>query len=168
MKIEQLYLTNIIPHLKEFKTCEIYNFELNKLYQELAESMNQKNIYTALDLPDFVNIKEIKLETSIIKLTCKKLKIGNDVNFEKENGIKILNIDDEKYQLIFFPSGSVPEVSIKKEKLIFFMFQPKYQKIYYCGIHTLKKVNSITINNFYKNHCFNDSNKFIDFKNLLR
>ena len=61
MKIEQLYLTNIIPHLKEFKTCEIYNFELNKLYQELAESMNQKNIYTALDLPDFKNIKEIKL-----------------------------------------------------------------------------------------------------------
>jgi len=168
MKIEKLYLTNIIPYLKEFKTCEIYNFELNKLYQELAESINQKNIYTALDLPDFVNTKEIKLETSIIKLSCKKLKIGNEVNLLKENGIKILIIDGEKYQLLFFPSGSVPEVIIKLEKLIFFMFQPKYQRIYYCGIYTIKKINSTTINSFYKNHCFNDSNKFIDFKNLLR
>jgi hypothetical protein len=76
MKIEQLYLTKIIPYLKEFKICEIYNYELKKLDQELAESMNQKNIYTALDLPDFKNIKEIKLESSVIKLSCKKLNIG--------------------------------------------------------------------------------------------
>jgi hypothetical protein len=168
MKIEQLYLTKIIPYLKEFKICEIYNYELKKLDQELAESMNQKNIYTALDLPDFKNIKEIKLESSVIKLSCKKLNIGNQANLEKENGIKLLNIDGEKYQLIFFPSGSVPEVDIKSEKLIFFMYQPKFQKIYFCGIYNSKKLNTTTINNFYKNHCFTDSKKFIDFKNLLR
>lgn len=168
MKIEQLYLTKIIPFLNEFKICDIYNYELKKFDQELAESMNQKNIYTALDLPDFVNIKDYKLEESIIKLTCKKLNIGNEVNLVKENGLKMLIIDGEKYQMIYFSSGSVPEVDLKLEKLIFFMYQPKFNKIYYCGILNLKKLTKTTINNFYKNNCYNDTKKFIDFKNLSR
>jgi hypothetical protein len=168
MKIEQLYLTKIIPYLIEFKICEIYNYELKKLDQELAESMNQKNIYTALDLPDFKNIKEIKLEASVIKLACKKLNIGIESNLEKENGAKILNIDGEKYQLIFFPSGSVPEIELKKEKLIFFMYQPKFQKIHFCGTLILKNLNASSISNFYKNHCLNDTKKFIDFNILTR
>jgi len=168
MKIEQSYLTKIIPFLNEFKICEIYNYELNKFDLELAESMNQKNIYTALDLPDFKNIREVKLEGSIIKLACKKLNIGGEVNLEKGNGLKVLNIDGEKYQLIFFPSGSVPEIDLKLEKLIFFMYQPKFQKIYYCGIKNLKKLTKTTINDFYTNQCYNDTKKFIDFKNLSR
>lgn len=57
MRVEQLYLTKIIPLISEFKSCDIYNYELKKFDQELAESINQKNIYTALDLSDFKNIK---------------------------------------------------------------------------------------------------------------
>lgn len=168
MKIEQLYLNAVIPHQKEFKVCDIYGYELKKFDQELADSMNQKNIYTALDLPDFKNIKDVKLEVSIIKHACKKLKIGNEINILKENDVKVLNIDGEKYQLILFPSGTVPEVNLKKEKLIFFMYKHKFQSIYYCGIHDLKCLTETTINDFYENHCYNNTKKFIDFKNLIR
>ena len=168
MKIEQLYLTEVIPNLINFEICEIYGYELKNLEQELAESINQKNIYTALDLPDFKHIKDIKLESNIIKLTCKKLKIGKTVVIEKRNGIKIIDIDDIKYQLIFFPSGIVPEIEIKLEKIIFFMFQPKFQKIYYCGKLCVNKLTPTEINNFYTEHCFSGTKKFIDFKNLIR
>jgi len=168
MKVEQLYINNIIPLINEFEICEIYAYELNKLDQELAESINQKNIYTALDLPDFKHIKEIKLESSIVKLTCKKLNLGNQVDVEKENGFKILNLDGEKFQLIFFPSGIVPEINLRLEKLIYFMYQPKFQKIYFCGIQNLKKLDKTTIDNFYLNHCYGDTKKFIDFKSLVR
>ena len=89
MRIEQIISTKVIPLLSEFRICDIYNYELKKLDQELAESINQKNIYTALDLPDFKNIKEVKLEASIINLTCKKLNIGKDINIIKENNYKI-------------------------------------------------------------------------------
>ena len=118
MKLEQLYLTKILPYQREFKYCDIYNYELKKFDQELADSMNQKNIYTALDLPDFKNIKEVKLEASIIKHVCKKLKMGDDINLIKENTHKILNIDGMNYQLIFFPSGTIPEVEIKLENFV--------------------------------------------------
>ena len=168
MKIDRLYLTEVIPLLNQFKICEIYGYELKRFDQELAESMNQKNIYTALDLPDFKDIREIKLESSIIKLTCKKMNLGNEVNLMKENNSKFLNIDGEKYQLVFFPSGSVPEIEINFNKLIFFMYQPKFQKIYYCGIFNLKNLTKATINNFYINNCLFGTKKFIDFKNLLR
>jgi hypothetical protein len=168
MKIEELYLTKIIPFLNDFKRCEIYNYELKKLDQELAESMGQKNIYTALDLPDFKSMRELKLEPSIIKLTCKKLNIGKEVIFDKENGINILNIDSEKYQLIFFPSGTVPEIDIKLENIIFFMYQPKFQKIYYCGKQNLKKLTKTVMSDFYTNHCLGETKKFIDFKSLTR
>lgn len=47
MRVEQLYLTKIIPLISELKSCDIYNYELKKFDQELAESINQKNIYTA-------------------------------------------------------------------------------------------------------------------------
>jgi hypothetical protein len=168
MRIEQLYLTKVIPLLSEFRICDIYNYELKKLDQELAESINQKNIYTALDLPDFKNIKEVKLEASIINLTCKKLNIGKDINIIKENNYKILQIDNEKFQLIFFPSGSVPEIDIKLEKIIFFMYQPKFQKIYFCGKYNLKKITKSNIDKFYTNLCFNGTKKFIGFNELDR
>lgn len=168
MRIEQLYLTKIIPLLSEFKICEIYNYELKKLDQELAESFNQKNIYTALDLPDFKNIKEVKLESNIIKLTCKKLNIGKDVSFLKENNYKILQIDDEKFQLIFFPFGTVPEIDVKFKKIIFFMYQPKFKKIYFCGKYNLKKITKASVDKFYTNLCFNGTKKFIGFNELER
>jgi hypothetical protein len=168
MRIEQLYLTKIIPLLSEFKICEIYNYELKKLEQELAESINQKNIYTALDLPDFKNIKEIKLQANIIKLTCKKLNLGKDINVVKENNYKVLLIDDEKFQLIFFPSGSVPEVDVKLNNIIFFMYQPKFQKIYFCGKYNLIKFTKLSIDKFYTNLCFNGTKKFIGFNELER
>lgn len=168
MRVEQLYLSMVIPVMKEFKICEIYVYELKKFDQELAESMNQKNIYAALDLPDFKHIKEAKLEANIIMLACRKLGIGTEVNLLKDKGLKILNIDGEKYQLIFFPSGTVPEVDLKLEKTIYFMYQPKFEKIYYCGKLDLKKLTQTTINNFYLNHCYNETKKFIDFKNLVQ
>lgn len=168
MKIEQLYLTKVIPYLKDFKICEIYSYELKKLEQDLAESFNQKNIYTTLDLPDFKHIKDIKLESSIIKLTCEKLKIGNTIVIEKSNGVKFIDIDNIKYQLIFFSSGIVPEVELKKENIIFFMYQPKFQKIYYCGKLFLNGMSETEVNDFYTNYCFGETKKFIDFKNLSR
>jgi hypothetical protein len=168
MRIEQLYLTKIIPFLNDFKMCEIYNYELKKFDQELAESMNQKNIYAALDLPDFKHIKEIKLESSIINLTCRKLNLGENINIIKEDGIKFLQINDLKYQLIFFPSGLVPEVDLKLENLIFFMYQPKFKKVYYCGTLKNKKLNKSIINNFYINNCFNDTKRFVNFKSLVQ
>jgi len=168
MKIEQLYLTKVIPHLREFEICEIYNYEIKNLEQELAQSMNQKNIYTALDLPDFKHIKDIKLESGVITIACKKLNLGRIVKIIKNNGIKTIDIDGDIFQLIFFPSGTVPEVNLKYEKLIFFMFQPKFQKIYYCGKLDCKKLTKTNIDYFYKNYCFKDTNKFIDFKILVK
>lgn len=164
--MEQLYLTKVLPYLKDFVVCDIYGYELKKFNQELAESINQKNIYTALDLPDFKDIKDVKLEASIIQHSCKKLKIGSQVTLLKGKSVKTLNIDGTDYQLILFPTGTIPEVNLKNEKIIFFMYQNKYQKIYYCGKLDLKILNESTINDFYTKYCFNNTKKFISFNNL--
>jgi hypothetical protein len=166
MKLEQMYLTEILPSLKFFKICEIYGFELRNLEQELAESINQKNIYTALDLPDFKHIKEKKLESLMIKLACKKLKLGDDIIIETKLKVNILTIDNEMFQLIFFPSGTVPEVDLKFEKLIFFMYQPKFKKIHYCGKLVLKNLSKESTLKFYNENCHPNTQKFINFKIL--
>lgn len=168
MRSDLLYLSKVIPLLNEFKLCEIYNYELKKFDQELAESINQKNIYAALDLPDFKNIKEVKLESNIIKHTCKKLNLGDEVIISKDKNTKFLEIDNEKYQLVFFPSGSVPEVDVNFDKLIFFMYQPKFQKIFYCGKYDLKKISKSTISKFYTTLCYNGTKKFIGFNELFK
>lgn len=166
MKIDQLYLTHINPYLKRFKLCKIYNYELLKLNQKVAESINQKDIYRALDIPDFKYVKEVRIQSDIIELACTRLKIGEESKVSNHKGIQILDIDRDKYQIIFFPSGSVPEVNLKKEKLIFFMYQPNFEKIYYCGKLELNDILDDTISNFYKNNCYKNTNKFIDFKSL--
>lgn len=168
MKVEQLYLKTIIPLLKDFKFCNIYNYQLKKFVQELAESLNQKNIYTALDIPDFKFVKETKLEAKIIKLVCEKMKIGNVVEFYRSKRTKILEIDKKKFQLIFFPSGTIPEIEIDLENLIFFMYNENFEKIYFCGTFFLQNICPESINQFYNNHCLANSKKFIDFKNLIK
>ncbi len=45
INLQKLYLTKVLPHLRNFKMCEIYSFEIRKIEQELAESLNKK-IYT--------------------------------------------------------------------------------------------------------------------------
>lgn len=48
------------------------------------------------------------------------------------------------------------------------MYQPKFQKIYFCGKYDLKKLTKTNISKFYSNLCFNDTKKFIGFNELDR
>lgn len=166
--IDKLFLTEVIPFQSNFSTCEIYKFEMKKLEQELAESMNLKNIYNALDLADFKYVKTAKIELQILELACIKLNFGKEILLTKENGIKTLSLNGTKYQVILFPTFTVPEVDLKLEKTIYFMYSPQFEKISYCGILDLKNLNDTTISNFYKNHCYGDTKKFIDFKILQK
>lgn len=167
MKIEQLYLTEVVPFLKNFIYCDIYKYELIKISQELADSLNEKNIYTALDKPDFKHLKDKKIEQSVLRIVCKKLKLANSVEEVIENGLKLLILDGVKYQLYLFPTSTVPEINIKFNKAIYFMYQPEFKKVYYCGKQNIGELNSDILNDFYLKNCYNGTKKFINFKNLL-
>jgi hypothetical protein len=166
MKIEQLFLTKLKPYFNDFKSCEIYKHEINKIEQDIAESINQKNIYAALDIPDFKITKDLKLETRIIELACKKLKLGNEILFLNENGAKKIIIDGMMYQSIIFQSGVLPKIDLKHENIIFFMVQPMFKRVYYCGALELNKLTKKEYNDFYQKYCFEETKIFVNF-NLL-
>ncbi len=140
MTSQKLYISKVLPHLKNFKTCEIYKYEIKKIEQKLAESLNKKNMYEVLDIPDFRHVKNSKLLPGIIKLAIKKLKL---VKKEKPIEIKntdIIEIDNTEYQLVTFSSGEIPKIKFKNKNLIIFMYQPDFNKIFYCGKLYLNKV----------------------------
>lgn len=129
MNSQKLYITKVLPHLKNFKMCEIHGFEIKKIEQQLAESLNKKNIYEALDIPDFKNVKDSKLLPKIIEISLKKLGLFKEFKIEKY----FLNIDNEKYKIVAFSSGDLPIIKYNNENLVLFMYQPGFKKIYYCG-----------------------------------
>lgn len=122
--------------------CEIYGFEIKKIEQQLAESLNKKNIHAALDIPDFRHVKDSKILPKIIDTALKKLNLINEFK-------------NEKYKLVTFSSGNLPVINYNNENLAFFMYQPGFKKIYYCG--KLLKENI-------KNS--NKTELFTDFENL--
>lgn len=130
MNSQKLYLTKVLPHLRNFKMCEMYNFEIKKIEQQLAESFNKKNIHEALDIADFSHVKNTKLVPEIIKTAIKKLRIVESLEDEK---VDFLKIDNKQYKIITFSSGELPKIKFNNENLIFFMYQPGFKKIYYCG-----------------------------------
>jgi len=152
MNTQKLYLTKVLPHLRNFKMCEIYNFEIKKIEQQLAESLNKKNIHEALDIPDFRHVKNTKLLREIIKVAIKKLKIIEKVEAQINDFLKI---DNKEYKLVTFSSGELPKIKFNNENLIFFMYQPGFKKIFYCG-KLLKENVPIS----------NKTELFTDFENL--
>ena len=133
MNLQKLYLTKVLPYLKNFKMCEIYNYEIKKIEQKLAESLNKKNIHEALDIPDFRHVKDAKLLPEIIKIAILKLKLIEKERLEYTTNINILKIGDKEYQLVTFSSGELPKIRHNNENIIFFMYQPGFNKIFYCG-----------------------------------
>lgn len=167
--MEQVYLDHVLPIAKEFIVCSIYSHELRQLDQEIATANNQKNIHTALDIPDFRIKRDIQKESLILKLTFEKLKLGNIINLLKEKGDYIVTLDGISYQVVFFPIGTIPKLKIKLNKLIFIMFRNDFNKIYYCGKLELKEVELRNeCSEFYLKHCVGSENKFTDFRILKR
>lgn len=153
MNPQTLYLTKVLPHLKNFKMSVIYRYEIKKIEQQLAESFNKKNIHEALDIADFRHVKNKKLLPDILKLAIKKLKI-----IEKEDDINSdhIIIDDKKYKIVTFISGELPKIKLNNDNLIFFMYQHGFEKVYYCGKITKENI-SFT----------NNDELFTDFESLI-
>ncbi|MAE09056.1 MAG: hypothetical protein CL661_09895 [Bacteroidetes bacterium] len=122
--------------------CEIYSYEIKKIEQQIAESLNKRNIHEALDIPDFRHVKNSKLLPEVIKSAIKKLKISEKSD---DKNIDYIKIDDKKYKLVTFSSGELPKIKSNNENLIFFMYQPGFKKIFYCG--KLLKENISSTNN---------------------
>lgn len=167
--MEQVYLVHVLPVAKEFIVCSIYNHELRQLDQDIATAHNQKNIHTALDIPDFRMKRDFQKESLILKLTFEKLKLGKSIELLKEKGDYFVTIDSVKYQVVFFPLGTIPKLKIKLDKLIFIMFRNDFNKIYYCGKLELKEEELRNeCSEFYSKHCVGSENKFTDFRILKR
>lgn len=169
MKLQKLYISKILPFLNKFKYCDIYEYEIRKIEQELAEAFNQKNIHTALDMPDFRYVKEGKVLLSIIKISIKKLNLSNLSLLKFDNECINITINEVNYQVIAFPSGEVPKINIKNNNLLFLMYQPGFKRVYYCG-HILieQKITKAYLKKFYTKHCEKDSQLFTDFNILER
>ncbi|MGX1024262.1 hypothetical protein [Psychroflexus sp. MBR-150] len=93
MNKEKLYVSKVLPHLANFKVCNIYRYEIKKIEQELAESFNKNNIHEVLDIPDFRHVKNDKLMPEIIKLVLNKLKIEKNTLLQKKDFIVIDGIE---------------------------------------------------------------------------
>ena len=169
MKVKNLYLKYILPNLIKFDRCDIYNYEIKNIEQQLAESLNKKNIHEALDIPDFRHVKDLKLQSYIIELACKKLKIGKSTEYRKNSKSTSLIIDDIEYQLILFPMGAIPEIELINQKVIFMMYEPGFKKIFYCGkIELNRKITKKIYSEFYEKHCESGNKLFTDFNVLIK
>ena len=167
MGIEQVYITHIHALLSTFKMCNIYSYELIEFDKKIANSSNKGNIYSALDTPDFKIMRQSKLKTLIIKLVCDRIGLGKNIAFSMSVGFKFITIDGEKFQLYFFPFGTIPEINLQNEKSIFFMHKTDFKTIFYCGkLDLTGSLNEISINKFYETNCINGTTRFFAF-NLL-
>jgi hypothetical protein len=168
MNQQRLYLKHILPHLISFRCCDIYSYEIKNIEQTIAESINTKNIHNALDIPDFRYVKDTKVLSYIIKLSLKKFDFDSVTILINKN-VTTLTINTKEYQLITFPTGELPLLNnVKANNLIFFMYQPGFKKVYYCGKFEVK--NNLTPINCSKFHELNsliNTKYFINFKELI-
>tara|TARA_B100000795_G_scaffold67946_1_gene46904 strand:+ start:2457 stop:2963 length:507 start_codon:yes stop_codon:yes gene_type:complete len=167
MNQQKLYLSHILPYISKFKCCAIYSYEIKQIEQTIAESINKKNIHNALDVPDFRYVKDTKVLSHIIKLCLKKLNFDS-VTINTKQNLTLLNIENQDYQLITFASGELPKINIQEKNLLFFMYQPGFKKVYYCGKFKFKD-NSAKINSekFHEINSLENTQYFINFKELI-
>ena len=167
MNLQKSFIKNILPYQKHFKCCDIYNYEIRKIEQEIAKSLNTKNIHTALDIPDFRSVKDSKVFTYILKLCINKLKIFEQTKLEHKQNKLILKHNTDIYQVIKFVSGELPLINDIEKNLIFFMYQPGFNKIFYCGRYNFKsKPTKSEIAKFYEDNCESGTQLFITIKSL--
>jgi hypothetical protein len=145
--MNNLFYTNVSPHLSNFTIVKIYNYELAKIDLEIAQSFNKKNIHSALDSVDFKILRRNRLMIEVLKITCNKLKLGDEISIKKEGSEKYLIIDGNKYNLVFIMIGQLPFVNLNNEKTIVFIYLNDFTKVYYCGVkETLLPSDIILIN----------------------
>lgn len=173
MNSEQLYLKSITPLLNEFGRCSINSYEVKQVEQIIAEEVNVANIHRALDIPDFKWVKDKKMEGHILKIATKKLNLGKEVKFSTKASYPIFHIDGVNYQLVFFKMGTLPKVQMKSPRMIFFMYQNGFQKIFYCGQLNLGSSNTDRLNDehleiFKNDYCEKGTAYFTNFEKLTR
>ena len=152
------YLEIVSPIMNNFLKCDVYKFEIEKIDLEIAQSVNEKSIYKALDNVDFKTIRKVRLENEILKLVCKKLKIGNNILLGRDKDIKLIIIDDIKYQIIWLKDNTLPTISNNNNyKKMFFISSTDYKRFYYCG-----KINTID-----SSLLIDNTNVFIGFDKLI-
>ncbi|MCF6307231.1 MAG: hypothetical protein L3J09_04665 [Flavobacteriaceae bacterium] len=60
-------------------------------------------------------------------------------------------MDNKNYQLVVFCMGEVPKICYTEKNIIFFLYQPGFNKIYYCGKLFLKKEELTTTSHDFTN-----------------
>jgi hypothetical protein len=167
MNLQRIFISKVLPIQNTFKLCNIYSFEIKKIEQKVAESINAKNIHAALDIPDFRHIKDSRISRHIIELSIDKLKIFDNYIIENNSQDLILIKNNIKYQIIQFTVGVVPSIDIKESNLLFFMYQPGFKRIFYCGSFNIKdKLTKKTLNKFYEENCEKGTKYFTNFNCL--
>ncbi|MDR3653229.1 MAG: hypothetical protein P4L34_09700 [Paludibacter sp.] len=165
--LSKLYISKVLPFKRKFISFEIYRYILADLEQIIAESFQKKNKYEALDVIDFKYVKAEQIKFQIIKIFFNKFYFGNEIELLYENAIRFLIIDKVKYQLIYFDVGSLPEIDLNYNKIIIFMFQLDFLKVFYCGKLVIEKDLTNDFKQvFYEKYCLEDSQYFIDFNSL--
>jgi hypothetical protein len=160
--MNNIFYTNVSPHLSKFTIVKIYNYELAKIDLEIAQSFNKKNIHSALDGVDFKILRRTRLMNEVLKLTCEKLKLGDEILIKKEGLEKYLIIDGVKYNLVFIMVGHLPFVNLNDEKTIVFIHLNDFTKVYYCGVKETLLPTDITLIN--EKTVLKNFENFIDIK----
>ena len=169
MDTNRKFLFALLPIIGSFDYFKIYTHELNTIKEEIAKSVGKKNIYEALDLPDFRYVLNSKITIHVICLLISKLKLFDNYKVDRRSRVLTTNNDGERYQIIYFKYGSLPKVKVSEKNLLFFMYELDYKKVYYCGLHTIEENQSgLDLENFYNYDCVDGTNYFVNFKALKR
>lgn len=130
----------VLPLLYDFQSVRIYNYEIAKIDQQTAKLANKKNIHSALDLPDFKVLRRVRLINEILRLSCEKLNLGNEIIIKKKTTNKYIFIDGIEYCLLIFALGEKPIFKYSTdENIIVFIYNYNFTKIFYCGKKKISK-----------------------------
>ena len=129
MKLGTSYIDSVLPYLNRFKSCSIYKYELNQIEKALAESVNTKTIYNALDIPDFKYSIKAKMDFFVLKHAIHKMNLFEDYDILKND----VYVKGKRFSLLSFEMGTLPEIKDRHKNYLVFMFKRAYEKVYYCG-----------------------------------
>ena len=136
----RLFIKNFVPFIKNFKSCSILWQELNLIDQRIADQLNEKNRYTALDKPDVKIYMHRIRNYEIVKLFLQKMKIFDEYECYVKEANLYLDTNNKKYLVIVFEYGNLPVIPNNLDEGILFLVNKQNHRVYYCGILDSNKI----------------------------
>jgi hypothetical protein len=114
-------------------SCSFTKFECQVIETQIFNDLNQKNKYTALDLPDNKNLILSKRNLGLVKQSFSKISSLNNFTIKSNTNTPCVSFNNTDFDLVIFEFGNLPIVKNNKNNKVLFLINYPSRRLYFLG-----------------------------------